>query len=90
MKNHANKISVLAPLTGQIITLDQVNDPVFAGKMLGDGIAIIPEDGKIYSPVNGTVTTVSSTLHAYGFSTAEGLDILVHVGLETVSLKDSK
>ena len=86
MKNHANKISVLAPLTGQIITLDQVNDPVFAGKMLGDGIAIIPEDGKIYSPVNGTVTTVSSTLHAYGFSTAEGLDILVHVGLETVSL----
>ena len=86
MKNHANKISVLAPLTGQIITLEQVPDPVFSGKMLGDGIAIVPEEGKIYSPVNGIVTTVSTTLHAYGFSTTEGLDILVHVGLETVSL----
>ena len=64
-----------------------MSDPVFSGKVLGDGIAIIPEDGKIYSPVNGTVTTVSSTLHAYGFSTESGLDILVHVGLETVSLK---
>ena len=86
MKNHANKMSVLAPLTGQIITLEQVPDPVFSGKMLGDGIAIVPEEGKIYSPVNGIVTTVSTTLHAYGFSTTEGLDILVHVGLETVSL----
>ena len=86
MKNHANKMSVLAPLTGQIITLEQVPDPVFSGKMLGDGIAIVPEEGKIYSPVSGVVTTVSTTLHAYGFSTTEGLDILVHVGLETVSL----
>ena len=87
MNHHANNLSVLAPLSGEIIALEQVSDPVFSGKVLGDGIAIIPEDGKIYSPVNGTVTTVSSTLHAYGFSTEIGLDILVHVGLETVSLK---
>ena len=87
MNHHANDLSVLAPLSGEIIALEQVSDPVFSGKVLGDGIAIIPEDGKIYSPVNGTVTTVSSTLHAYGFSTESGLDILVHVGLETVSLK---
>ena len=87
MNHHANNLSVLAPLSGEIIALEQVSDPVFSGKVLGDGIAIIPEDGKIYSPVNGTVTTVSSTLHAYGFSTESGLDILVHVGLETVSLK---
>ena len=87
MDNHANNLSVLAPLSGKLIALEQVPDPVFSGKVLGDGIAIIPEDGKIYSPVNGTVTTVSTTLHAYGFSTEEGLDILVHVGLETVSLK---
>ena len=87
MNHHANDLSVLAPLSGEIIALEQVSDPVFSGKVLGDGIAIIPEDGKIYSPVNGTVTTVSSTLHAYGFSTEIGLDILVHVGLETVSLK---
>ena len=87
MNHHANDLSVLAPLSGEIFALEQVSDPVFSGKVLGDGIAIIPEDGKIYSPVNGTVTTVSSTLHAYGFSTEIGLDILVHVGLETVSLK---
>ena len=87
MNHHANNLSVLAPLSGEIIALEQVSDPVFSGKVLGDGIAIIPEDGKIYSPVNGTVTTVSSTLHAYGFSTESGLDILIHVGLETVSLK---
>ena len=87
MNNLENKLSVLAPISGEIIALEQVPDPVFSGKVLGDGIAIIPEDGKIYSPVDGTVTTVSNTLHAYGFSTAEGVDILVHVGLETVSLK---
>ncbi len=84
-----NKINnkILAPLSGQIIPLEEVSDPVVSGKVVGDGIAIIPQDGKIYSPVNGTVTTVSPTLHAYGFSTEDGLDILVHVGLETVSLK---
>lgn len=87
MNNHENMLSVLAPISGEIIALEQVSDPVFSGKVLGDGIAIIPEDGKIYSPVNGTVTTVSNTLHAYGFSTTDGVDILVHVGLETVSLK---
>ena len=87
MDNHANKLSVLAPLSGEIIALEQVPDPVFSGKVLGDGIAIIPKDGKIYSPVNGHVKTISTTLHAYGFSTHDGIDILVHVGLETVSLK---
>ena len=87
MNNHENMLSVLAPISGEIIALEQVSDPVFSGKVLGDGIAIIPEDGKIYSPVNGTVSSVSSTLHAYGFSTTDGVDILVHVGLETVSLK---
>ena len=86
MNDHANKVSVLAPMTGQIMMIEQVPDPVFAGKMLGDGIAIIPEDGKIYSPVTGTVTTVSTTLHAYGFTAEGGVDVLVHVGLETVSL----
>ena len=90
MSNTANKnseITLLAPLSGQIVALEQVPDPVFSGKVLGDGIAIIPEDGKIYSPVTGTVTTVSTTLHAYGFAAENGLDILIHVGLETVSLK---
>ena len=86
MNNLEKNLSVLAPVSGKIIPLEQVPDPVFSGKTLGDGVAIIPEDGKIYSPVNGTVTTVSSTLHAYGFTTTDGVDILVHIGLETVSL----
>lgn len=86
MDNLENKLSVLAPVSGKIIALEQVPDPVFSGKALGDGIAIIPENGKIYSPVDGTVATVAPTLHAYGFTTADQVDILVHVGLETVSL----
>ena len=86
MNNLEKNLSVLAPISGKIIALEQVPDPVFSGKTLGDGVAIIPENGKIYSPVNGTVTTVSSTLHAYGFTTTDGVDILVHIGLETVSL----
>ena len=86
MNNLEKNLSVLAPVSGKIIALEQVPDPVFSGKTLGDGVAIIPENGKIYSPVNGTVTTVSSTLHAYGFTTTDGVDILVHIGLETVSL----
>ena len=86
MNNLEKNLSVLAPVSGKIIALEQVPDPVFSGKTLGDGVAIIPENGKIYSPVNGTVTTVSSTLQAYGFTTTDGVDILVHIGLETVSL----
>ena len=78
---------VYAPLTGKAVPLDQVPDPVFSGKVLGDGVAIIPEDGKIVSPVDGEVESVAETGHAYGFSTESGLELLVHVGLETVSLK---
>ena len=79
--------TVFAPLSGQAVALEQVPDEVFSQKVLGDGIAIIPENGRLLSPVDGEVTTVAETLHAYGFSTEDGLDILVHVGLETVGLK---
>ncbi len=80
------KISVIAPLSGMIVALEEVPDPVFSEKALGDGAAIIPEDGKIYSPVNGKVATVAATKHAYGFESEDGLEILVHFGLETVGL----
>ena len=78
--------SIIAPLSGEIIPLEQVPDPVFSDKVLGDGAAILPKDGKIYSPVNGTLATIAATKHAFGFQTDDGLEILVHVGLETVSL----
>ena len=87
MKSQENsKAVVLAPLTGKAVALTEVPDEVFSEKVLGDGIAIIPEDGKIVSPVDGTISTVAETGHAYGFTSNDGLEILVHVGLETVSL----
>ncbi len=85
-KKSDSGILIKAPVSGQTVALDQVPDPVFSGKALGDGIAIVPVDGKIYSPVNGEIATVAATKHAYGFSSEDGLDILVHVGLETVAL----
>ena len=82
-----NKVlSVIAPLSGKVVALEQVPDPVFAEKALGEGAAIIPESGKIYSPVDGEVASVAATQHAFGFSSTDGLDVLVHVGLETVAL----
>lgn len=80
------RISITAPVSGEIVALEKVPDPVFAEKTLGDGIAVIPEDGKIYSPVNGTLESIAATKHAYGFHSEDELDILVHFGLETVAL----
>ena len=87
-ENESNKVPdiILAPVTGKVVALSEVPDPVFADKVLGDGAAIIPAEGKIVSPVNGEISTVAETGHAYGFTSEDGLEILVHVGLETVSL----
>ena len=83
-----NKLQmVIAPLSGRPVLLSEVPDEVFSQKVLGDGVAIIPDDGKLYSPVNGEISTVAETLHAYGFTSDDGLEILVHVGLDTVGLK---
>ena len=72
---------------GQVIDLADVKDPVFSQKMMGDGFAVEPENGKIYSPVAGTVTSVFPSKHAIGLVTDNGLEVLVHIGLETVSLE---
>lgn len=77
---------ILAPLTGKAVPLSEVPDLVFSEKVLGDGVAIIPADGKIVSPVDGEISTVAETSHAYGFTSEDGQEVLVHVGLETVSL----
>ena len=84
--SNANKISIIAPLSGEIVALEKVPDPVFAEKIVGDGIAIQPENGKIYSPVNGKLVSVAATKHAFGFQTDDGLEMLIHFGLETVGL----
>ncbi|MGN0620984.1 MAG: PTS transporter subunit IIBC [Porcipelethomonas sp.] len=80
------KIELTAPLSGKVVSLDSVPDPVFSERVLGDGCAIIPDDGKIYSPVDGVISSVAETKHAYGFTSSDNIEIMVHFGLETVSL----
>ena len=87
LKKDQNTGKVFATQTGKAVDITEVPDEVFAGKTLGEGIAIIPTEGKVYSPVSGEVVSVAPTLHAYGIRTAEGLEYLVHIGLETVALK---
>lgn len=79
-------IVVTAPLSGKVISITEVPDPVFSGKMMGDGAAILPEDGKIYAPIDGVLTTIAPTQHAFGYTGENGQEVLVHVGLETVGL----
>ncbi|MEG0296869.1 MAG: PTS glucose transporter subunit IIA [Clostridium sp.] len=77
---------IVSPLEGVVIPLNQIPDPVFAEKMMGDGIGIIPTEGKLCSPVDGEVVQVFETKHAIILKSNNGTDILIHVGLETVSL----
>ncbi len=86
IKDVCKKMQIVSPLNGKVVPLEEVPDPVFSDKILGDGIAVVPTDGKIVSPVDGEVVSVADTLHAYGFATEDGMEILVHFGLETVSL----
>ena len=72
---------------GQVVALEQVEDPVFAQKMMGDGFAVEPANGNIVSPVTGTVSSIFPTKHALGLVTEAGLEVLVHIGLDTVSLE---
>ena len=72
---------------GQVVALEQVKDPVFAQKMMGDGFAVEPANGNIVSPVSGTVSSIFPTKHALGIVTEAGLEVLVHIGLDTVSLE---
>ena len=73
-------------MTGEAVGLGEVPDPVFSQKIVGDGMAVIPSEGKLLSPVDGEIISVADTKHAYGLRTAEGLELLIHVGLETVHL----
>lgn len=82
---------VVAPAKGILVNLAQVNDPVFAQKMMGDGFAVKPDisNGKfaVYAPVSGKVVSLPNTKHAVGIHTSDGIDVLVHIGIDTVNLK---
>lgn len=79
-------VDIFAPMNGQCVFVADVNDMVFSQKMVGDGMAVIPSDNKIYAPTDGVLTQVFKTLHAYAIRTPGGNEVLIHCGIETVSL----
>ncbi len=78
--------TLYTPINGEIKPLGEVNDPTFAQGILGQGVAIVPREGKLYSPCDGTVNSVFDTKHAIGLTSSDGVEMLIHIGLDTVSL----
>ena len=81
------EVPIASPVTGRVIDLADVPDPVFSSKAVGDGLGVEPDDGAIVSPVDATVTMVAGTGHAIGFKADSGLEVLVHLGVDTVELE---
>lgn len=85
-KKQPVKIDLYNPVDGEINFIDECSDPVFAQKLLGDGFMVVPNDGKIYSPLRGIITSVFPTKHAIGITTDDGKEFLVHMGINTVEM----
>ncbi len=85
-KKEVSNPQLLATQDGEVIRLEELNDGVFSQKIIGDGFAIRPISNDVYSPVSGKISQIADTLHAYGITTYDGLEILVHIGLDTVEL----
>lgn len=81
------EVQIVSPSNGKAISLSEVNDAVFSQKVLGDGVAILPSDGKVHSPVDGTVATLFDTKHAIALESEDGAEILIHIGIDTVNLE---
>ena len=86
-KQPVNTVSLYNPVEGKVIPISEVSDPVFSEKMMGDGFAVIPENGEIYSPVDAEIVSVFPTKHALGLKLANGVDLLIHIGIDTVELE---
>ncbi|MCQ2794107.1 MAG: PTS glucose transporter subunit IIA [Bacilli bacterium] len=86
-KSDADPLTIYAPISGKVIPLEQLADKTFSSKIMGDGVAIIPSEGKIFAPVNGTISALLDTKHAYGVTAEGGYELLVHIGQDTVNLK---
>ncbi|MBP1971105.1 PTS system D-glucosamine-specific IIC component [Virgibacillus natechei] len=87
LQNEGSTDTIVSPIQGKIVPITEVPDDVFAGKMMGDGFAVIPEEGLVVSPVNGKIVNVFPTKHAIGIQSEGGKEILIHVGIETVKLE---
>lgn len=88
-KKKEEDFNIYSPCDGEMINLEDVQDELFSQKILGDGCAFNVEDGMIYSPVNGTVTAVFPTKHAIGITADNGLDILIHISLDSSSVQSN-
>lgn len=77
---------VCSPINGVVKKLEEVNDEVFAGKMMGEGVAIMPSGSVVYSPIKGKVSVVFPTGHAFGLIGEDGVEVLIHIGIDTVEL----
>ena len=86
-KKKTSELIIGSPVKGKTVPLSSVNDPTFSEGMLGKGAAILPSEGKIYAPADGTIGMVFDTLHAISLTTDFGAEVLIHVGLDTVQLK---
>lgn len=82
----ARTVDVLAPVTGRVVPLSEVTDKVFSSRALGDGLGVVPDEGRVYAPVSGKVMVAMPAGHAYGIKSPEGVEVLVHVGIDTVNL----
>ena len=82
-----NDSIVYAPINGKCVELSEVSDPMFSEGMMGDGVAIIPEEGRVVAPVDGVISAIFETKHAIGITADNGVEILIHVGIDTVNLK---
>ncbi|REC33391.1 sugar permease [Enterococcus pseudoavium] len=80
-------IDIFSPLNGEVIELTKVNDPVFSQKMMGEGFAVIPSDSTVYSPTVGIIKSIFPTKHAISISSDDGTELLLHIGIDTVSLE---
>lgn len=80
-------IEIGSPVKGKAVPISKVSDPTFGEEILGKGVAIQPADGKIYAPADGTIEMLFDTKHAVSMTTTEGVELLVHIGLDTVALK---
>lgn len=87
LKKKDKRIEIGAPVKGKAVPISQVSDPTFGEEILGKGVAIQPADGKIYAPADGTIEMLFDTKHAVSMTTTEGVELLVHIGLDTVALK---
>lgn len=86
-KKKEEKLQIGAPVMGDAVPIREVSDPTFGEEILGKGVAIKPSDGRIYAPADGEITLLFDTLHAVSLTSEDGVEILVHVGLDTVALK---